>query len=773
MPKIPTFQAQGSIEQLAGTTTTPQIGLNQTVAGALAPVTKMVVDQKIIETNAQNQAEALKLENDYITDLIKIEDTINTDKLMSVNKDAANKYYKDQSNLLINKYKSLATNSNVAIKFSNYALSETQKGIFRTDNQISKNIYKDLLNGYDKQKQLLLITAATDKSGIAAETLKTDLEKLTIDTFQSQVSAPELKIMLDNIPVELQTYNGLKDVQQTPRKTFYLLKYDKNYLPDISLEQRIKLEEKAASLIRPQITTEWKNYIDTVAAGKEPPRFDMELAKEIMPEPIVRQMIAEDTFTKDRVTSNAVILNAPIDTTQKVAQSFIDEGYEMYTEAQASQNKEYIKGIVANKQKAIKNDPVNFLSSIDNDIKSLYNDFQNQEGTVIASETKKELIDLLIKKQREMNFDETDIRVATNFEIQGMIDSLTDPEITALQKIQFINQVQSMYGTENIGKIFNQLENQKLPKEYIVAFSTNSFELQKDILSASSQDLKSLEDLVRKRLPTEEKFNEIENGVAKGMEDFENVLYSQTEGSEDMTKYVKSIQDTIYKSALFRIQNKRMSPDDAVSLSVNEFIKDYYIPSSQTYFIPADVNGVTTNRMLIEDKAEAILLEVEKGDYLDRFHGKDGYMHYAKFAGVENLTEEKVKDRIKSTIKNHSKWLLNADSTGIILYADYANGTYPVINANNQKIEFFFVDTDNNKGILSTELKFPATKDNIELIDYADPYGAYEYEEITVDENQNIDPNTVVGETVDTIGGDKPLKDPFTLDNPSKDNNKK
>ena len=27
MPKIPTFQAQGSIEQLAGTTTTPQIGL--------------------------------------------------------------------------------------------------------------------------------------------------------------------------------------------------------------------------------------------------------------------------------------------------------------------------------------------------------------------------------------------------------------------------------------------------------------------------------------------------------------------------------------------------------------------------------------------------------------------------------------------------------------------------------------------------------------------------------------------------------------------------
>jgi hypothetical protein len=205
MPKIPTFQAQGSIQQLAGTTITPQIGLNQTLSTALAPATKMIVDKKIIENDAQNQAEALKLENDYITDLIKVEDTINNDEIMSVNKDAANKYIKDQNNILIPKYKSLATNNNVAIKFENYALKETQKGIFRTDTQISKNIFKNLVNGYDKQKQQLLITADTDESGIAKATLRTDLEKLTIDTFQSQVSAPELKIMLNSIPGEIAT----------------------------------------------------------------------------------------------------------------------------------------------------------------------------------------------------------------------------------------------------------------------------------------------------------------------------------------------------------------------------------------------------------------------------------------------------------------------------------------------------------------------------------------------------------------------------------------
>ncbi len=190
-----------------------------------------------------NQAEALKLENNYITDLIKVSETINTDPVMSVNKDAANKYLRDQNNILLPKYKSLATNNNVAIKFENYALSETQKTIFRTDTQISKNILTNLFSGYEKQKELLLITADTDQSGIAKGTLRTDLEKLTIDTFQSQVSAPELKVMLKNIPVELQTYDGLKDVQQAPRKTFYALK-DKNYLPDISFEQRLKLKKK-------------------------------------------------------------------------------------------------------------------------------------------------------------------------------------------------------------------------------------------------------------------------------------------------------------------------------------------------------------------------------------------------------------------------------------------------------------------------------------------------------------------------------------------------
>ena len=94
----------------------------------------------------KTKPEALRLQNDYITDQIKITETINSDEIMSVNKDIANKYFKDQNNILINKLKSQATNSNVGIKFENYALAETRKTIFRNDKKISENILKTFIS---------------------------------------------------------------------------------------------------------------------------------------------------------------------------------------------------------------------------------------------------------------------------------------------------------------------------------------------------------------------------------------------------------------------------------------------------------------------------------------------------------------------------------------------------------------------------------------------------------------------------------------------------
>ena len=69
MPKIPTFTAKGSIEQLAGTTSNIQMNLNNTLASALAPVTEAVVDFQIKENEVQNKTEALKLKMIYYLNL--------------------------------------------------------------------------------------------------------------------------------------------------------------------------------------------------------------------------------------------------------------------------------------------------------------------------------------------------------------------------------------------------------------------------------------------------------------------------------------------------------------------------------------------------------------------------------------------------------------------------------------------------------------------------------------------------------------------------------
>jgi hypothetical protein len=80
MPKIPTFEARGSIEQLQGTTSNIQLGLNNNLASALAPVTKAVVNHAVKENALQNQAEALRLENKFIVEMNEVQNTINTDE---------------------------------------------------------------------------------------------------------------------------------------------------------------------------------------------------------------------------------------------------------------------------------------------------------------------------------------------------------------------------------------------------------------------------------------------------------------------------------------------------------------------------------------------------------------------------------------------------------------------------------------------------------------------------------------------------------------------
>ena len=82
------------------------------------------------------------------------------------------------------------------------------------------------------------------------------------------------------------------------------------------------------------------------------------------------------------------------------------------------------------------------------------------------------------------------------------------------------------------------------------------------------------------------------------MESFENVLEVQIEGSTDKTELIQSMEDTIYKAALYKVKYKQMGITEAVDTASKEFLRDYKISASETFMIPVDVNGKRTNQFV-------------------------------------------------------------------------------------------------------------------------------------------------------------------------------
>ena len=93
MPKIPTFTSEARpTAQVESVKSNLQIPLSQTVANAISPVTDFVVKKAVQANDTQNRAEALRLENDYIREIQEVNDYINNDQVLGVNKEAANAY---------------------------------------------------------------------------------------------------------------------------------------------------------------------------------------------------------------------------------------------------------------------------------------------------------------------------------------------------------------------------------------------------------------------------------------------------------------------------------------------------------------------------------------------------------------------------------------------------------------------------------------------------------------------------------------------------------
>jgi len=643
----------------------------------------MVVNQKIQETNAQNQAEALKLENDFITDFIKVQENINTDEMMSVNKDAANKYLKDQSNVLINKYKSLATNNNVAVKFSNYALSETQKGIFRTDTQISKNILTNLFSGYEKQKELLLITADTDQSGIAKGTLRTDLEKLTIDTFQSQVSAPELKVMLNNIPVELQTYDGLKDVQQAPRRTLFLLK-DKNYLPDIPFKQRQELEEKAKNILRPQITTEFENYVKSKELGKEPPIFNIELAKEVMTKREFENMMVTKTIVEDTTNDVKFFHTLPTQDLDFTFTNMMEELYKTYPVDIAKQKETFLKKVVEDIKSNREDDPVGYIFNIDDDIKNMSIEIDNMTAefsapnvydTSIIGQAKLELTERLIQKQKDLGI--KNIKLMTNDAAQNFVTSYTEAgnknDISSMS--QMMETLNINFGN-NDGLALTQLLQSGLPYGAKISYIFGDGELAQEGLAFDTQEEKDAS--IKFLKDNDVKIADIQIEIREQLKDFESILRRNVPlNSSGTLTEMDNLVEYLSFVAANRMYGKEMDSSEAAISAAQTFNDNFVV--EDTYYLPKKIDGKNIGDGQLNKIVETV--DILQKYYLDDF-------------GAVAFKSNFETDPVELSSKMYSQMLLNGEWRnmpdgenlifGIVL--DGSNEFAPIINANGENL---------------------------------------------------------------------------------------
>ena len=689
MPKIPTFTAEGSVTQLQGTTTNIQMGLNNNLASALAPITKTIVEQKVKENALQNQTEALKLENDFITDMQSVTQTIKTDEKYATNKEAANIYLKEKSDQFIKKYRSLATNGNVQDKFSNYALAETQKAIFKTDTYISQQIVSSLNNEYVKAKENLLKTAYID-GGIDKETLPADLTKLAIDTFSSQVSPVALKKLVDSIPAEIQLYDGLADVQQKPRSTFFLLKDNKDYLPDLTYEQRQDLESKAVTILRQPLINSWNNVLAASAAGKDVPFFDMELAKEILPPMQVEQMQQKKYIIDTTVDNKKILFSAPNKDLENILAGFKEEAIAIAGEKEGQLIIQEYETALVTRSTALNNDPVKFIYSTNSKIEELNVQLNSLEGEA-QSQLKSEITEELINAQIALGVPEHKQRVMTTQEATNFVETYKlKSQENAAESQAMLASLRDNFG-EFDSKALQELQAAGLPFTAVFAMTlANDIEAEKFFSFDNKIEQDKLKDWGKKN---DIKFSDIEAEIATNsdLQEFENIIRRNNNiDSSQAISLMDNMQNVMAYYALNEMYtNTKFDQADAVESATNMFLKNFQI--EETYFIPLKYDGKDltefgTTAGAVKDKAELI-----KDYYLEDFNAV-AFKSTDPFN--QGVSEQELSDKHKRMMRMHGEWRNKGDGTGLVFGVVLDGGQFAtVVNADGKELSFNFNDT--------------------------------------------------------------------------------
>ena len=689
MPKIPTFTAKGSIEQLAGTTSNIQMNLNNTLASALAPVTEAVVDFQIKENEVQNKTESLKLKNDLLSESVLLEDQINQDKILSVNKKAANKFLKEKNNALIEKYSALASNSAVKTMFTNSALADVSKQIFSVDAEISKNILVQADEVFIDSKEKLFSKAYL-KGGIYKQTLQKDTEKLIIDSYKSRVSFPELEIMLGNVKGEIDYFDGMKDVQQTPRAAFYALKDEKNY-SDITYEQRTKLTERASVVIRDQLTTEWENHTAMIDAGKEPPEFNMKLAQEVFGGEVADKMLQQESVRKDAVENTSLIMTSPQKNVNELVKNIIDEQYEMFGETQAKKNQTYYESILAKRNEDLIKNPVEFLRTTNDDINSLFEEIQNDTNAESRSKSQKILAQTLLTEQTRIGVPLSKQKVMSNSMAEKFVTQFKELGFDGNSKARtaMLKSLDFQYGDLS-DKALTQLMTAGLPKGTKVGLVLGTEQTINEFMSFDNpKEVEALENFLARQDDTDISLEKIKTAIVNQSDYGDIYNINRQNVPFNISGTITEMDEITDVLSLYAAKLMFGNPGMSVSAASKEasllFSNNYRV--EDTYFLPRKIDGRDISDRELDTHVK--ILDTIKYNYLPPFKA------VAFKSNRKDVSSKKLTEKMNYNLINNGEWRNSADGEGSVYGIVLSNNSFGiVVNENGE--ELFVKHGDNS-----------------------------------------------------------------------------
>ena len=734
MPKIPTFTSEARpTAQVGSVKSNLQVPLSQTVAGALSPLTDFVVKKAVQANDTQNRTEALRLGNEFTRELQTVEDYIANDSVLGVNKEAANAYYKEQTNSLISQFKGQSTNSASQTLFENNALTAVNRGIFRIDNTVEKNVFTDLQNQVTEAETTLITQAlynnnnknnallgSADFQGVNVfdySTLQTNLTKLYTDAFTGKMSAPKLDKMINNIPSLVQGFQANKDIGDNPRLAFLELQKgtESALYPNLNLEQREKLIQQADRILTDQLRTQWKNVLAGSAVGKKV-QFDMELAKKVLPQIEVNQMLQGQEIITTTADNKKIIFTSNNKDISTLVEEYSEQAVLQAGEAKGQIIAQEYQKAAETRVKAIEDDSAAYVYSHYPELVELNEEFNNETDNELKTQLKRQITTKMLEIQTELGVQTTQQRVMTKAEAENFVANYQKTaQGNAVQSQILLQSITTNFG-DNDSKALQELQEAGLPitaslamtvftpLEAQKAFGIDSIEEQKALKSWGASNEMTLSD-VKKSIASNSDFLELETIIRRNNNVDSSVASQQVEEIKNVLAYY-AINE--------RFTNVKFDNDSAIKSAVNAFTSKF--ETEETYFIPRNYDGkpltsygTTVNS--VKDKADLI-----KENYLEEF-GAVAYKSTDPFN--QGITEEEMSEKHKRMMRTSGEWRNTADGNGLVFGIVLDGDQFaPVVNANNQELRFNFNDGSYN--LPGTDITM-----NIQKIKYKDDFGSY------------------------------------------------